>query len=125
MGETKTCPNCQTHMHPQDLDDLYRGRKFNCRGCGFELRATANAAARVVGSLLIAGSPWLLPWLVLDGQYWVPVLLAVLAAALVSACPPGLIAGAPWVAIRAEEPTDIEIKKRFKQMNANREQLRE
>ncbi|MCC5865396.1 MAG: hypothetical protein JJU31_09785 [Wenzhouxiangella sp.] len=125
MGDAKVCPNCQTHLHPQDLDDLYRGRKLTCQGCGFELRASANRAAAVIGGLLIAGLPWLLPWLLLDGRYWVPVVLAMLAAALVSAFPPGLIAGAPWVVIRAEEPPHREVERRFEKMNANREKLRD
>ncbi len=125
MRDAKVCPNCQRHLHPQDLDDLYRGLKLTCRDCGFELRATASKPAAVIGGLLIAGLPWLLPWLVLDGNYWVPVVLAIMAGALVSAFPPGLIAGAPWVVIRAKEPARLAIKRRFKRMNSNRERLRD
>ena len=124
MDDASACPNCKARLHPQDVDELFRGRKLTCPACGFELRATANRVATVIGSLLLAGLPWLLPWLVVKGNFWLPLVLMALISALAWASPPGLIAGAPWVLIRAKEPADLAAERRLEQANRDRERLR-
>jgi hypothetical protein len=105
MDTPERCPNCAARIHPLDLSDLYRGRKCDCHVCGHELRAAATGAWASVAALLAGTWPWLTSWLFPGVSYLGGILLLAVAAVIVWAAPPGLVAGARWVSIKAKEKT--------------------
>ncbi|MEX2498809.1 MAG: hypothetical protein WD397_08030 [Wenzhouxiangellaceae bacterium] len=112
MDKPEACPNCLTRLHPLEVSDLYRGRKLDCHVCGYRLKAVATGAWATVAAVLAGFVPWLLSRLLQHESFFAEILIVAAAATLVWLAPPGLIAGAPWVSIKAEAPALMGVKRR-------------
>jgi hypothetical protein len=112
MDKPEACTNCLTRLHPLEVSELYRGGKLDCHVCGYRLKAVAAGAWATVTAVLVGFGPWLLSRLLHHESYFAEVLIVVGVAALVWLAPPGLIAGAPWVRIKAEPHVRMGVKRR-------------
>ena len=121
MDTPERCPNCAARIHPMDLSDLHRGKKCDCHVCGHELRAAATGAWASVAALMAGAWPWLTSWLFPSDSYIGGMLLLAMVAVIVWAAPPGLVAGAPWVSIKAKEPKPMGVKRRAEQRRSGQE----
>lgn len=101
MSETERCSHCDTRIHPLDLSDLHRGRKLDCYHCGAELKAQTRGGVATVAAVIIGGAVFLQDLIMPDsgliGHFGMAALLVLIARVT----PPGLVAGAPWVEIKA------------------------
>jgi len=110
MDKPKACTNCRTRLHPLEVSDLHRGKKLDCHVCGYQLRAVATGAWASVTAVLVGMLPWLSSWVLRQDGFIAEMLIIIAIAAGAWLAPPGLIAGAPWVRIKAEEPARGGIK---------------
>lgn len=122
MDEPEACANCNTRLHPLDVSELYRGEKLDCHVCGYRLKAVATGAWATVATVLAVAAPWVLSRLFRQDGFIGELLIVVLAAGLVWLAPPGLVAGAPWVRIKADSPKLLGVKRRREDM-ARRERV--
>ncbi len=122
MDKPEACTNCLTRLHPLEVSELYRGEKLDCQVCGYRLKAVATGAWTTLAAVLAAFGPWLSSRLFQHDSFVAEILIVVLVAGLVWLAPPGLIAGAPWVSIKAEAPKLMGVKRRRE--NIERQQRR-
>jgi len=123
MDKPEACTNCFTRLHPMEVSELYRGEKLECHVCGYRLRAAATGAWTAVGAVAVGLGPWLSSILFQHEGFVAELLMAVAVATIVWLAPPGLIAGAPWVSIRADMPKLMGVKRRRE--NIERQQRRQ
>lgn len=112
MDKPEACPNCHTRLHPLEISELYRGEQLDCHVCGYRLKAVATGAWTTVAAVLAGFGPWLLSRLFQHDSFFIEILIVALVAGLVWLAPPGLIAGAPWVSIKAVAPRLLGVKRR-------------
>lgn len=121
MSDMERCSQCDTRIHPLDVSELHRGRTLKCHHCGAELKAQTRGGVTVVAGLVIGRAVILqslvMPGSGLVGQFGMAALLLLVS----KITPPGLVAGAPWVEIRATAAeTDaawrVEARQRIKAM---------
>ena len=122
MDKPQACTNCHTRLHPLEVSELYRGEKLDCHVCGYRLKAVATGAWTAVAAVMAGSGPWLSSLLFQHDSFVAEILIVIAVAALVWLAPPGLIAGAPWVSIKAEAPKLMGVKRRRE--NIERQQRR-
>ena len=123
MDKPEACTNCHTRLHPLEVSELYHGKKLDCYVCGYRLKAVATCAWTTVAAVLAGAAPWLTSRLFQHDSFVAEILIVVLVAGLVWLAPPGLIAGAPWVSIKADPPKLMGVKRRRE--NIGRQQRRQ
>lgn len=112
MDRPEACANCHTRLHPLEVSELYRGEKLDCHVCGYRLKAVATGAWAAVGAVAVGLAPWLTSALFQHDGFVAELLLVLVVATIAWLAPPGLIAGAPWVSIKAEPPVHMGVKRR-------------
>ena len=103
MTKPETCEHCETRIHPLDLSDLHRGHKLRCHACGAKLQAVSATGAGLIAAVF-ALVPMLQGSLFPDAGWAGQLILAGTIALIAWLAPPGLVAGAPWVRIKATGP---------------------
>ncbi|MFO7762304.1 MAG: hypothetical protein R6V61_01060 [Wenzhouxiangellaceae bacterium] len=104
MDRHEACANCHTRLHPLEVSELYRGNKLDCHVCGYRLKAVVTGAWTAMGAVALGLGSWLSSTFFQHDGFVAELLIAVAVATIVWLAPPGLIAGAPWVSIKAEMP---------------------
>lgn len=93
------CPRCNTRLHPQDVADLFRGRKLDCSSCGASLEARVFESVQWSFGLGLGLAAMAYGWISDHPYRWLPLSVLGLLPFVLHLLPPGLIAGAPWVRI--------------------------
>lgn len=122
MDKPEACTNCHTRLHPLEVSELYHGKKLDCYVCGYRLKAVATGAWTTVAAVLAGFAPWLSSMLFQHDSFVADILIVVLVAGLVWLAPPGLIAGAPWVSIKADRPKLMGVKRRRENLKRQQRQ---
>ena len=116
MDHPEACANCHTRLHPLEVSELYRGEKLDCHVCGYRLKAVATGAWAAVGAVAVGLGPWLSSALFQHDGFVAEILIVFAVATIAWLAPPGLVAGAPWVGIKAERPKFMGVKRRLEDL---------
>ena len=123
MDQPEACANCHTRLHPLEVSELHRGKKLDCHVCGYRLKAVATGAWAAVGAVVVGLGPWLSSALFQHDGFVAELLILFAVATIAWLAPPGLIAGAPWVSIKAERPKLLGVRQRLADLRRQRHQI--
>lgn len=100
MNEARDrCPDCDSRLHPQEIEKLFRGGKLDCWHCNAPLKARARGHLSVLTQAAVGAVPVFDAIVGGDTPAWWGFAFATLVIVAIHVLPPGLIHGAPWVRI--------------------------